>query len=98
MWARLSPERIFLLVALPVGLVLLALIPPLAGGNETHNFRRVAGIVSGEILVAPVSVPAGVNDVLGDTNRRFPEGRSPPYRYRAADWEKVAAVELQRER
>jgi hypothetical protein len=92
-WWR-APEWIFALFATLGGLMLIALIPPLAGGNEQLNFQRVAGIVAGELLIAPVALPGGIAGLLEITNRRFPEGAKPPYHYSRADFERVASLDL----
>jgi uncharacterized membrane protein len=90
-----SPEKLFAIFALLGGLVLIALIPPLAGGNERHNFHRAASGASGEFLVRPALLPGGIGKILEVNRRQFPEGRSPPYSYSSADFQEVSAIPLQ---
>lgn len=90
----LAPEWLFAFFATVGGLILIALIPPLAGGNEQLNFQRVAGVVSGEYLVGPVAMPGGVADLLDITDKRFPEGAKPPYHYLRADFSRLSALTL----
>ena len=91
---RLAPETLFLVAALLGGLLLIALIPPVAGGNEQMNFRRVVSIANGHLLVEPAAVPGGIPEFLEVTERKFREGAKPPYSYAHSDWEAAAEVEL----
>lgn len=96
--SRLAPETLFAVLAALGGLMLLALIPPMGGGNEQMNFRRAASIASGHIQVAPVRLPGGIADFLEISDSIFREGRNPPYSYSRAEFEKVASIPLQAER
>ena len=93
---RLSavPEMLFLLFALVGGLVLVALIPPLAGGNEEMNFQRAAMIANGHLLVKPAALPGGIADLLDITDRTFTEGKQPPLHYARAQFDQIAALKL----
>jgi hypothetical protein len=92
---RLAPEKLFLIAAIIGGLLLVFLIPPVAGGNEQMNFRRVASIANGHLLVEPASVPGGYAEFLQVTEIKFGEGAKPPYSYSLDDLGQAAAVELQ---
>jgi uncharacterized membrane protein len=91
---RIAPDRLFLLVASIAGLLLVALIPPLAGGNEELNFQRAATIAGGHLLPGPAMLPGGVADLLDVTHRTFAEGTRPPLHYSRAQFDEVAALEL----
>jgi uncharacterized membrane protein len=91
---RLGPDTLFLLFALIGGLLLIALIPPLAGGNEEMNFQRSAMIANGHMLVKPAPLPGGIADLLDITDRTFTEGVQPPLHYSRQQFEKVAALKL----
>ena len=95
---RLAPETLFLIAAILGGLLLVFLIPPVAGGNEQMNFRRVASIANGHLLVEPASVPGGYAEFLEVTERKFREGAKPPYSYSPDDLGQAAAVELRADR
>ena len=92
-----QPEWLFAVTSTLVGLVLIALIPPLAGGNETLNFQRAASIAVGQVVVAPTALPSGIAESLTITRRRFPEGITPPYSYSRADFDRVAELKLDKE-
>ena len=91
---RLAPESLFLLFALVGGLILLALIPPLAGGNEEMNLQRSAMIANGHMLVRPAALPGGLADLLDITDRTFTEGKQPPLHYSRAQFDEVATLKL----
>jgi hypothetical protein len=74
----MRPEAIFLVLSLAFGLVFCGLIPPLAGGNETFNFGRAAGIAYGRFLVGDVAVPGGLVQLLGAAKARFSEASALP--------------------
>ena len=95
MWQSLSaPHCLFVLFACLEAAVLIALIPPLAGGNETNNFRRVAAISAGHVLVEPASVPRGVADLLDLADAQNPERTKLPPPYSTAEFRALAAVPL----
>jgi uncharacterized membrane protein len=89
-----APEWLFLLFALLGGLVLVALIPPLAGGNEEMNFQRSAMVANGHVLVKPAMLPGGIADLLDITDRTFSEGAQPPLHYSRRQFDQVAALKL----
>lgn len=91
------PDLIFLLIAGPIGLVLCFLIPPLGGGNETHNFPRLAGIAYGQFLVGPADVPAGLGDFIAEGGRFFHGGLELPFSYSTAEYNTMAAIPLRAE-
>jgi uncharacterized membrane protein len=93
--AVIAPEWLFLLFALVGGLVLIALVPPLAGGNEEMNFQRAAMIANGHLLVKPAALPGGIADLLDVTDRTFTEGKQPPLHYSRQQFDQVAALKLQ---
>lgn len=93
-----TPDKLFLIFALIGGLVLIALIPPLAGGNEEMNFQRATMVASGHMLVRPAALPGGIADLLDVTNRTFSEGMRPPLHYSRQQFEDVAALKLGAER
>ena len=93
-----APQTLFLIAAVIGGLLLAFLIPPVAGGNEQMNFRRVASIANGHPLVEPASVPGGIAEFLQVTERKFSEGAKAPYGYSRADLAEAAGVELGRDR
>lgn len=88
------PDLLFLLIAGPVGLILCFLIPPLGGGNETHNFPRVAGVAYGQFLIGPAQVPAGIGDFLGEGSRFFHGGLALPFSFTHAEYSTLAAFPL----
>lgn len=92
---RLAPDVLFLIVSTIAGLFLVALIPPLAGGNEPMKFQRAASIANGQLLVKPVLLPRGLNELPIEAGTRFPEGARPPFGYSWSDWRAVAGIPLQ---
>ena len=97
-FSRYGADRLFLIFAGLAGLILVALIPPVAGGNERFNFQRVAGIAAGHPLIEAAQVPAGVVKLLEASHRQFPQGRSPPYDYSRAEFGELAQIPLEAER
>lgn len=91
------PDLLFLTLAVPVGLVLCILIPPLGGGNETHNFERVSGIAYGQLLVGPAEVPAGIVDFIDEGFRFFHQGLDLPFSYPTAEYSTMAGIALRAE-
>lgn len=92
--AAIAPEWLFLLFALVGGLVLVALTPPLAGGNEEMNFQRAAMVANGHMLVKPAKLPGGIADLLDITDQTFTEGAQPPLHYSRQQFDQVAALRL----
>src|SRR5579884_1796138 len=88
------PEKLFLVFAIIGVLVLVALIPPLAGGNEEMNFQRAAMVANGHLLVKPAMLPGGIADLLDITDRTFTEGKQPPLHYSRQQFYEVAAPRL----
>lgn len=91
---RAAPEWLFLIFALVGGLILVALIPPLAGGNEEMNFQRASMVANGHLLVKPAALPGGIADLLDITDRTFTEGAQPPLHYSRQQLDQVAALKL----
>ena len=89
------PEWLFAVMALIGGIVLVALIPPVGGGNERYNFHRAASAASGHLMVGPALLPGGIPTFLDTSREKFREGQNPPYSYSRADYEKMAAIRLQ---
>ena len=90
-----SPEGLFALLAVIGGLVLIALIPPMGGGNERYNFHRAASVASGNLMVGPAVLPGGIPEFVETSRKTFREGMNPPYSYSRADFEEVASIPLQ---
>ena len=90
----LSPENLFLIFATLIGLVLVGLIPPLGGGNETLNFQRVVTIGAGHVLIEPSTVPGGIVEFLRVGNGQFKEGSLPPFGYSARQFQALAEIPL----
>lgn len=93
---RYTPQFIFAIVAFVAGAVLAALIAPVAGGNEEMNLQRAASLASGYALVGPAELPGGMADLLAATHKRYPEGASPPYSYSREEFDRLAALPLQK--
>ncbi|HYI42075.1 MAG TPA: DUF2142 domain-containing protein [Sphingomicrobium sp.] len=89
-----APEAVFLFFSLIAGLVLVGLITPLVGGNETYNFQRASSIANGELLVRPVALPGGTAELLEAIGRRFPLGTPPPYVLSESEYQTLAAIPL----
>jgi hypothetical protein len=99
-WRRLtslSPEMLFLLFATIGGLALVALIPPLAGGNERFNFQRVAGIAAFHPLIEAAQIPSGTMQLLETAHTQFNPTQLPPYHYSSAQFDAVASIPLNAE-
>jgi len=75
--------------------VLVALIPPLAGGNEEMNFQRAAMVANDHLLVEPAPLPGGIADLLDLTGRTFAEGAQPPLHYSRQQFSQAAVLKLQ---
>jgi len=89
-----EPEWLFLFFASIAGLALIALIPPVAGGNEQMNFQRAASIAAGRMSIGPTLLPGGIARTLSITDRRFPEGVVAPYGYSRSDFDELAVLQL----
>src|ERR1700683_5295482 len=90
------PEYLFLAFGALASLVLLVLIPPLAGGNEPNNFQPVAAAAAGHVLIEPAMVPKGIVRLIDAANHQFPEGAKPPYHYSGAQIRALASIPLSR--
>ncbi|MDQ0468786.1 DUF2142 domain-containing protein [Labrys wisconsinensis] len=88
------PDRLFLVLATLFGLVFVAAIPPLGGGNETFNFQRAAAIAAGHPLIEPAAVRPGIVDLIDAGWAAFPSGSQPPYGYSLDTWRRAAAIPL----
>jgi uncharacterized membrane protein len=55
-----TPERLFLWLAIPTGLILSLLIPPFGGGDEQRHYHRTAEIAYGQSLSRTSHLPAGI--------------------------------------
>jgi hypothetical protein len=84
-WRRrlldVSPDILFLIFATIGGLALVALIPPMAGGNELFNFQRVAGIAAFHPLIEPAQIPSGVMRFLEAAHGQFNPTQLPSYQH-----------------
>jgi hypothetical protein len=100
-WRRLlaeAPEFIFLLFATIGGLALVALIPPMGGGNELFNFQRVAGIAAFHPLIEPAQIPSGVLRFLQTAHEQFNPTRAPPFHYSSQQFDALASIALDADR
>ena len=96
-WRRLldlAPETLFLIFATFGGLALVALIPPVAGGNEQFNFQRVANLAAFHLLIEPAQIPLGTKRLLDIAHGQFNPDQLPPYHYSSAQFDAVAAIPL----
>jgi uncharacterized membrane protein len=96
-WRRLSespPEFLFLVFAAIGGLALVALIPPMAGGNELFNFQRVAAIAAFHPMIEPAQIPSGILRFLQAAHDQFNPTRLPPYRYSSAQFLTLSSIPL----
>lgn len=91
---RWPPERLFLLFGGLWGALLVALIPPVAGGNETYNFGRAAGVATGHLQVGDAVMPGGMVALIDAAWAQFPSGSTPPFGYDAQKFAAVAAIPL----
>jgi hypothetical protein len=89
-----APEFIFLFFATIGGLALIALIPPMGGGNEFFNFQRVAGIAAFHPLVEPAQIPAGVLRFLQTAHEQFNPTRLAPFHYSSRQFDALASIAL----
>jgi uncharacterized membrane protein len=99
-WRRLtefSPDILFLIFATIGGLALLALIPPMAGGNEFFNFQRVAGIAAFHPLIEPAQIPSGSMRLLEAAHAQFNPTKLPPFHYSSAQFDALASIPLNAE-
>ena len=96
-WRRLldlAPEYVFLIFATIGGLALVALIPPVAGGNEQFNFQRVANIAAFHLMIEPAQIPLGTKRLLDVAHGQFNPGQLPPYHYSTAQFDAIASIPL----
>jgi uncharacterized membrane protein len=93
-WIAQSPELMFLVFAGIVGLLLVALIPPALGGNETYNLQRAVSVASFQFLIEPVALPSGIELFINEIWQSFPAGSKPPYSYDAAQFQRAAGIPL----
>jgi uncharacterized membrane protein len=89
-----KPECLFLLFAIPVGLILTFLVPPLGGGDEGFHYQRIASIAYGQILNKPVEVPASIIQFLKTGSDFFYAGLQPPFHYSMAEFYSMAGIGL----
>ena len=94
---RVSPAALFLIFATLCGVILLALIPPLAGGNERFNFQRVAGVAAFHPLIEAAEIPSGVAKLLDAAHEQISPQTPIPMHYTGAQFATLAAIPLDRE-
>lgn len=90
----LKPELLFLLFAIPYGLILIFMVPPLGGSDEGFHFHRIASIGYNELLNKPVMVPAGIPAFLQAGIDFYDPVTEPPYNYSHSEWQKVWNIPL----
>jgi len=59
-WLETHPERLFLIIAIPFGLLFTFVIPPFAGEDESFHFQRTAEIAYLQALDRQAEVPSGI--------------------------------------
>lgn len=92
-WLPDRPEYLFLLFALPFGLIMLFLIPPLGGADEPFHFHRIASLAYFQVLNKPVMVSSGIVDFLKAGEAFFNSTLRPPFSYSLDEWHKVARIQ-----
>jgi uncharacterized membrane protein len=89
-----SPASLFVLLATIGGLILVVLIPPLGGSNETFNFQRAFSVASGDVLIKTYYVPRGVAEIIDTARVNIPFGVHPPYSYTREEFQALADIPL----
>ncbi len=56
----LLPENLFVLFALPFGIVFAILLPPLGGADEYFHYQRIASVAYGYWRLEDAQVPSGI--------------------------------------
>lgn len=75
----LSPQHLFLLLALPFGVLFTFLLPPLGGPDEYFHYQRIAAVAYGHIMNEDATVPNGVAQFLEKTLEYLNGGGILPY-------------------
>lgn len=90
---KYKPEYLFLWFAIPFGLAMVFLIPPLGGSDEGFQYQRLASIAYGQLLNMPVAVPSGIVAFIKAGGSFFYEGLQPPFSFTLQEWHKMAAIQ-----
>lgn len=90
----LTPERLFLLFAVPYGLILVFLIPLLGGSDENFHFQRIASIAYLEILNRSFLAPEGIIRFFDVGADFFSKISDPPFHYSYEAWQKIFNIPL----
>ncbi|HEU5047939.1 MAG TPA: DUF2142 domain-containing protein [Rickettsiales bacterium] len=95
-WKRLieRPDLLFLLLAIPFGLLFLALVPPLGNSDESFHYQRIASIAYFQLMNEPASIPSGIQVFIQAGQDFFHEGLAPPFHYPHSQWQAMAHVPL----
>ena len=91
-------HTLFLLFALPYGIMLLLLLPPLGGNDEGFHFQRIATIAYHQPLNKVVAVPKGIKTFIDSGSDFFREGLQPPFNYSKKEFETVGNIPLEKDK
>ncbi len=89
-----KPDLLFLFFAVPFGLLLVFLIPPLGGGDEGFHYHRIASIAFYQVFNKPVEVPSGIAAFIQSGSDFFRAGMQPPFSFSLEQWHKMAVIPL----
>jgi uncharacterized membrane protein len=89
-----SPESLFAFLAMIGGLILMVLLPPLGGSNETFNFQRAVSVASGDLLIKTSYVPRGIVEIIDRARVNIPFGVHPPFSYTREEFKSLADIPL----
>lgn len=75
----LKPEHLFLVLALPFGIIFALLLPPLGGPDEYFHYQRIATVAYGHMLNEEAEVPSGIVQFLDKTSEFVSQGKLLPF-------------------
>lgn len=75
----LLPENLFILFAIPFGIIFTMLLPPLAGSDEYFHYQRIATVAYGHFFNEDAAVPSGIALFLKKTTDYLMADELLPY-------------------
>jgi uncharacterized membrane protein len=88
----MTAQRLFLLLAIPFGLLFVVVTPPFGGGDEGHHYHRVAEVSAGFMLPTDAQLPVGIAQFHEEAAK--PYRRKPWQAFTGADYRKFASIPL----
>jgi uncharacterized membrane protein len=89
-----TPEGLFLLLALVIGIAYVIWTPPLGGGVEDSHYKRVSEVATGQWLQTQSALPGGMPVFMRQCFQNLVHNRDAKQGYSLAQYAGLAAIAL----